>query len=95
MLFSDEITGNLRTMKNVTSSVKDRMESIDRRHLVQMGGAKMKDLMIGLAVGAIAGMAVAATPKAQKLIGEAKRKVAEKAGQMKSDGCGCGCGMNE
>ena len=48
-----------------------------------------------LAVGAIAGMAVAATPKAQKLIGEAKRKVAEKAGQMKSDGCGCGCGMNE
>lgn len=55
----------------------------------------MKDLMIGLAVGAIAGMAVAATAKAQKLIGEAKRKVAEKAGQMKSDGCGCGCGMNE
>ena len=55
----------------------------------------MKDLMIGLAVGAIAGMAVAATPKAQKLIGEEKRKVAEKAGQMKSDGCGCGCGMNE
>ena len=43
MLFSDEITGNLRTMKNVTSSVKDRMESIDRRHLVQMGGAKMKE----------------------------------------------------
>ena len=43
LLFSDEITGNLRTMKNVTSSVKDRMESIDRRHLVQMGGAKMKE----------------------------------------------------
>lgn len=43
MLFSDEITGNLRTMKNVTSSVKDRMESIDRRHLVQMGGTKMKE----------------------------------------------------
>lgn len=55
----------------------------------------MKDLMIGLAVGAIAGMVVAATPKAQKLIGEAKQKVAEKAEQMKSDGCGCGCGMNE
>lgn len=43
LLFSDEITGNLRTMKNVTSSVRDRAENIDRRHLVQMGGAKMKE----------------------------------------------------
>lgn len=43
LLFTDEIMGNLRTMKNVTSSVKDRAESIDRRHLVQMGGAKMKE----------------------------------------------------
>ena len=43
LLFSDEITGSLRTMKNVTSSVKERAENIDRRHLVQMGGAKMKE----------------------------------------------------
>ena len=40
LLFSDEITGNLRTLKNVTSAVKDRAESIDRRHLYQKGGPK-------------------------------------------------------
>ena len=27
LLFSDEITGSLRTMKNVTSAVKDRAEA--------------------------------------------------------------------
>ncbi len=55
----------------------------------------MKDLIVGLAVGAVAGMIVAATPKAQKMIGEAKQKIADKAEKMNSESCGCGCGMNE
>lgn len=63
--------------------------------ILQSGGAEMKDLIVGLAVGAVAGMIVAATPKAQKMIGEAKQKIADKAEKMNSEGCGCGCGMNE
>ena len=43
LLFSDEITGSLRTMKNVTSAVKDRAESIDRRHLYQAGGPRPEE----------------------------------------------------
>ena len=39
LLFSDEITGSLRTMK----AVKDRAESIDRRHLYQAGGPRPEE----------------------------------------------------
>lgn len=34
---------SLRTMKNVTSAVKDRAESIDRRHLYQAGGPRPEE----------------------------------------------------
>lgn len=55
----------------------------------------MKEFFVGLAAGALAGMAIAVTPKAQKLIREAKTKLCEKANELGSKGCGCGCGSGE
>ena len=40
VLLSDEVTGSLRTTKTVVNAVKEQFETIERRHLVQMGGAK-------------------------------------------------------
>ena len=43
VLFTDEISGSLRTMKNISSPLKDHEEGIDRRHLVQRGGTKPQE----------------------------------------------------
>ncbi|KAK8830917.1 hypothetical protein WA577_003617, partial [Blastocystis sp. JDR] len=42
VLLTDELTGDLRTMPNIVSPVRERYENIGRRHLVQTGGKKEK-----------------------------------------------------
>ena len=42
VLLSDEISGSLRTMRNIVNAAQQQFESIERRHLVQRKGAKPK-----------------------------------------------------
>lgn len=42
VLLSDEISGSLRTTRNIVNAAQQQFESIERRHLVQRKGAKPK-----------------------------------------------------
>lgn len=42
VLLSNEITGSLRTTRNIVNAAQQQFESIERRHLVQRKGAKPK-----------------------------------------------------
>lgn len=62
----------------------------------------MKDLFLGITIGAVAGAMIASNPKAKKMASEVKSKMTEVCncgGNDKSQGessesgdCGCGCG---
>ena len=42
VLLSNEITGSLRTTRNIVNAAQQHFESIERRHLVQRKGVKPK-----------------------------------------------------
>lgn len=62
----------------------------------------MKDLFLGITIGAVAGAMIASSPKAKKMAGEVKSKMTDicnckggsdtQCGESDQSDCGCGCG---